>query len=292
MVTLFLMTEKGFNVLNKIGFEYKDVIHKVVIGNDRNLKKDFESEIIGLCIELGLKYEKRINFKSIETPIAIAIAWRWMIKTEKKSSLIVLHDSILPKYRGFAPLVNSLINKEDEIGVTALFASDDYDCGDIIYQSKSKINYPIKISDAIAINNKNYEACVIYLMNLITNGIKIESYAQENHEATYSVWLDEDDYKIDWSMNSDDILRKINAVGSPYNGATSFLNGKKIKIINVECVDDLIIENRHFGKVLKVQDGFPIVICGSGMLKILEAHYDDEFKNSILPLDKFRSRFG
>jgi methionyl-tRNA formyltransferase len=50
----------------------------------------------------------------------IAISWRWMLKV---SNLIVIHDSLLPKYRGFSPLVNMLINGEDTLGVTVLFAT-------------------------------------------------------------------------------------------------------------------------------------------------------------------------
>ena len=49
----------------------------------------------------------------------------------------------MPKYRGFAPLVNSLVNGEKIIGVTALFASEEYDNGDIIMQSSVDITYPI-----------------------------------------------------------------------------------------------------------------------------------------------------
>ena len=46
--------------------------------------------------------------------------------------MIIFHDSLLPKYRGFAPLVNSLINQEKEIGVTAIKASQNYDEGDTV----------------------------------------------------------------------------------------------------------------------------------------------------------------
>ena len=72
----------------------------------------------------------------------MAVSWRWMIK-HPKNKLIVFHDSILPKYRGFAPLVNMLINGEKEIGVSAIFGADEYDSE--IISEKTTISYPIKI---------------------------------------------------------------------------------------------------------------------------------------------------
>jgi methionyl-tRNA formyltransferase len=54
-----------------------------------------------------------------------------------------MHDSLLPKYRGFAPLPNALINGEREVGVTALFASEEYDMGDIVCQRRLAVEYPM-----------------------------------------------------------------------------------------------------------------------------------------------------
>ena len=56
-----------------------------------------------------------------------------------KSKLIVFHDSVLPKLRGFNPLVTSLINGYEEIGVTVLYGTEDFDRGEIILQKKVNI---------------------------------------------------------------------------------------------------------------------------------------------------------
>ena len=77
----------------------------------------------------------------------IVAGWRWLLPSTEK--LIVLHDSLLPRYRGFNPLVSQLIDKEERLGVTAFFASDRYDCGDIINQPSIKVSYPLKINEAI-----------------------------------------------------------------------------------------------------------------------------------------------
>ena len=70
----------------------------------------------------------------------------------------------------------------------------------------------------------------------------------------------------------------------------ALLNGKQIKIQDVEIVSDVIIANRVPGKVIFMRQGCPVVVCGSGLVKIIKASTVDG--KSILPLLKFRSRFG
>lgn len=291
LITLFLMTEKGYAFLKETATKYKSIFNMVIVGNDKSIQKDYETEIINLCHEKNIDYIKKADFREVESEYAIAISWRWLIN-HPAEKLIVFHDSPLPKYRGFAPLVNALINGEEEIGVTAIFGANDFDTGNIIAQSKSKVSYPINISDAIRINNKNYLCCAELVLNKLLRGEKIEATKQVESEATYSVWRDENDYRIDWSKSAVEIRRLIDAVGFPYKGASTFFEGNLIRILSAEEYTDVTIENRDCGKVLFVNDGKPVVICGKGMLKITEAHIEENGKTtSFLPLSKFRIRF-
>jgi methionyl-tRNA formyltransferase len=290
-ITLFLMTEKGYEFLRETATKYKSLFNKVVVGNDKSIQKDYEEEIIAFCIKENIDYVKKVNFKVVASKYVIAISWRWLIK-QPAEKLIVFHDSLLPKYRGFAPLVNALINNESEIGVTAIFGSTNFDTGDIIVQSKSAISYPITIAKAIQLNNKNYLRCAELVLNKLLCGEEINATKQVENEASYSVWLDEDDYKIDWSKSSSDIRRLIDAVGFPYKGALTTFDRKLIRILKAEEYADVRIENRSYGKVLFVSEGKPVVICGKGMLKIIEAHIvEDGKKIPLFPIPKFRIRF-
>jgi methionyl-tRNA formyltransferase len=203
-----------------------------------------------------------------------------------------LHDSILPKYRGFAPLVNSLINKEKEIGVTALFSTDKYDEGEIIFQEKIEIVYPIRINDAIKIIAKLYSEIVIKLLTEIFFNRKLESYPQNNHHATYSLWRDENDYMVDWNKDAESILQFIYSVGYPYQGAiTSIQNGEKFRILECELVDDVKIENRDSGKIIFKENLYPIVVCKTGLLKLTRLVYEENGKDALADL-KFRVKFS
>ena len=291
MFTLFLMTSKGFNVLKHIiHIGHAILIDKVIVGEDKNVLNDYSAEIYNLCGEYGIQAEPRSNFESYNTRYALAISWRWIIPISPIHKLIVLHDSLLPKYRGFSPLVSQLINGEKKIGVTALYASENYDEGNIIYQSSSNIDYPITISEAIEIINKNYIETTAWIFNHASKNIPLPSLPQPHDLATYSLWRDDEDYRINWQDTASRIERFINAVGFPYKGAQCLLNGKVIQIKKAIAVNDVFIENRDVGKVLFVKNNKPVIVCGKGLLLIEKAIYLDG--ESIIPMKKFRSRFS
>lgn len=288
-IVLYLMNQKGYTVLNDLLDTYGATsVEYVVSSKDENIEKDYFEEINQLCksheIDLYSKNDNLPEFKGYK----FAVGWRWLISDI--SNLIVLHDSLLPKYRGFSPLVNMLINGEKEIGVTALFASSNYDEGEIIHQRKVPITYPIKINEAIIMLSKLYSEITLSIINNLIKDEMLLSSPQNNSEATYSLWRDEKDYLINWSEDAKVIKRTIDALSFPFNGAKTYLNGDVVSIFDAEERKDIVIENRTVGKVIFIEDGFPVVVCGIGLLKITSA-FNLNNNNSILPIKKFRSRF-
>ncbi len=283
MIALYLMNKKGLNTLQYlISKEVYHLVAYVVGAKDKNVQNDFFIEIKKLCtLHEIIHFEKgyRIN---INTKYKISIGWRWII-TEFEN-LIVLHDSLLPKYRGFAPLVNCLINGEKEIGVTALFADKEYDTGDIIVQKKIPIKYPITIAKAIEKISVLYAVIVYDLLLDIKKKSKLTGIKQNDILATYSVWLDNEDYFIDWSWEASKIKRKIDATGFPYMGAKAKHEDKIITINDCKVLDDKKIENRTPGKIIGYNHKRPIVICGKGLLQlnVLIDDNGDIFKPKLL----------
>jgi methionyl-tRNA formyltransferase len=288
-VTVFAMTEKGHTVLKSILPNYKNNVEIVIGSRDTQIQKDFYSEIKSLCEYHSTKFIDKKEFISINTKYALAISWRWMINTDDKV-LIVFHDSLLPRYRGFNPLVSALINSEQKIGVTALLATSEYDKGDIITQSLTQIEYPIKIQAAITKILKNYQETCLYVMEKIINNEHFILIPQDEEKATYSLWRDDEDYRINWNHSSIKLKRLIDAVSYPYKGASTILNSNLVRILEAEIVKDVVIENRTPGKVIFVEDDHPIVVCGEGLLKIIEM-IDDQTKTSLIPVKNFRIRF-
>ncbi len=286
---LFLMTEKGYvslkylldnNLHLNIGF--------ICIGRDNAVQNDFSSEIENLCRCHKLAYYYNSDYNTIDRmDYYIAISWRWMLELD---NLIVFHDSLLPKYRGFAPLVNSLINGEKLIGVTALYASAEYDKGNIIEQQKIEITYPVKISEAITKISLLYGKLLYSLIEKINSGVTLYGTPQNESDASYSLWLDEDDYFIDWSKSATSIKRKVDACGFPFLFAKTYCQSKVINIVEANTFPDVYVVNREVGKVIFFNEHNPIVVCGDGLLEITEAHYNEN-KESIFPLKKFRIKF-
>lgn len=291
-IVFYIMTEKGFEVLKRVITINLEIIEYIVVGIDSNVKKDFSNEIMELAKVSNLRFYKRGEEPAADKDIYIfAISWRWMID-HPSHRLVVFHDSILPKYRGFSPLVNMLINGEKRIGVSAIFGASEYDRGDLISQQSSNIEYPIKIHQAIQLNNKNYIRLIEKIITQVSLGGDLIGVPQNEGEATYSIWRGDDDYNIDWRKSAHEIKRFIDSVGYPYFGAqTTDSNGDKIRVLESEVVNDVVCELRHVGKVIFIDGGLPTVICGKGLLRINQACYVGCENNSYLPMKSFRIKF-
>ena len=289
-VTFFLMSQKGYEALSHFLKLFGGSNISFVVGaKDSNVKQDYYKEIKKLCEKNEITFFDRKEKFTVDTDYSIAISWRWIIQTDL-SKLIVLHDSLLPKYRGFAPLVNCLVNGETKVGVTALFASDEYDKGDIIGQKSVDIVYPMKISKAIDVISGCYKDLIAEIGKKIIGGETIQASTQREEDASYSLWLDEEDYVINWELDSVAIKRFIDAVGFPYSGAATYMDGKKMRIAEAETVPDLLIENRKPGKIIFIENEKPVIVCGKGLLKIISL-LDDATMQEMLPLKRFRIKF-
>lgn len=290
-VAFYIMNSKGWHVISQFISSFgSDKVAYIVSEQDLNLQNDPFEKVESLAKQNQIPFYKRTFLDSaVEDGFQgykFAIGWRWLIKNQQ--DLIVFHDSLLPKYRGFSPLVNALINKELQGGVTALFADLKYDEGQIIGQKSVAFVYPLKIESAIKQIEPLYFDLVREIYKVIQAGNHLKALEQDHSQATYSLWLDNEDYFIDWQWSAEKIKRFVDAVGFPYDGAKATINEKVVNFEEVEVVDDVYVEHRerHIGKVIFI-DKMPVIVCASGLLKLLKI--SDEKRN---PLNiNFRSRF-
>ncbi len=267
-IGLYLMNEKGLTVL-KHAIQKRAEIEFVVAAEDRNVAKDFFLELKATATENGIPFFTRAQTELPHAHIRLAIGWRWMI--EPFDNLLVMHDSILPAHRGYSPLVTALIEGEPEIGVSLIFANQAYDSGDIIFQSIIKVSYPITLQEAIQKISGCYLNCLDYLLANLQFGKELKGKKQDEEDATYSIWRDEEDYRIEWCVYSYDIHRFIDSLGFPLKGASTTANGQTIRILKSTILDeDYHFLPRHTGKVLRIEDNKPVVICGDGLLRLEE----------------------
>jgi len=280
------MSQKGHAVLEALIEQgYASHIDRVIAARDPDVVADYYDEILGLCARARIAFFERGEIGVPESTWSLAISWRWLLDVK---NLIVLHDSLLPRYRGFAPLVSALVNGDTQVGVTALLATAEFDQGDVIAQEAMPVEYPARIGDVIERISRLYASLAIDIAAQLTTERSLTVTPQDHARATYSLWRDDDDYAVNWSDSAERIQRFIHAVGFPYKGASTSINGERLRIWDAETTSDLTIENRAPGKVLFVSDGFPTVVCGSGLLRI--TRMTDQKGESVLPLKRARLR--
>jgi len=201
--------------------------------------------------------------------LVFVAGWQYLI-AGAVDTLVVFHDSLLPELRGFAPTVTALISGKPRIGVSAFRPVAAFDAGPIYAQSALDITYPIKIRDAYSALATRYTEAANRVLDAQATG-QLHAKAQVETDATYSVWRGPEDYQIDWSWSAERIQRFVNAVGWPYDGARTTYAGEAITIDDVESIAEMNFEDRHPGKVWKIEHGMPEIICGSGMIRIRSA---------------------
>ncbi|PKL69635.1 MAG: hypothetical protein CVV30_08785 [Methanomicrobiales archaeon HGW-Methanomicrobiales-1] len=297
-----LNTEKGLDVLNfLIKTNIKD-IGAVCSYPEWNVQKNFGDLIEKKCHENDIPYiswnelkkdfKKNINKYHISG--IVAIGWQYLLPLELNRNLpdkiIVFHDSLLPRYRGFCPTATAILKGDGQIGISVLYASEEIDAGDLILQKSVEINDSVYIEEAIKIISKLYCDCAVELIYLVrSNNIKTKK--QDERLATYCIWRNPEDNEIDWNSSARDILNLIRGSGYPYFGAYTSLQNDLIRVWEATVLDyDINFEIRDTGKIWKMENGNPTIICKNGLLKILRATY--EGGGDIFPLKKFRLRFG
>jgi methionyl-tRNA formyltransferase len=194
------------------------------------------------------------------------VGWQYLIK-QLQDGFIVFHDSLLPKYRGFTPTVNALINGETRIGVTAFKPDQGSDTGPILAQLDMPVAYPIRIAQALRQQAALMAQLTLDILSRQQAG-NLKAVAQDHATATYSIWRDEKDYRIDWNESAAAIKRTVDALSFPYAGATTLADDRTLVIDEASEVGDLDFRPRHPGKVWRFDEGRPVVICGRGLIRL------------------------
>lgn len=243
-----------------------------------------------LCREERTPFSDRKNLPPAwlhGADLVFVVGWQFLLP-EIDRRYVIFHDSLLPRYRGFSPTVNALINGESEIGVTALQPTATADNGPIYAQASVKVRYPIKLAEALKLVDVCYEQVAREVLERSAEGILFPE-PQDESKATYSLWRDEQDYRIDWSWPAENIARFVDAVGWPFAGALTSYRGENIRIDVVEVLPDLTFEQRMTGKLWQLENGKPVVVCGQGLLRIIAARQED---GSPVTFDRLRERLG
>ncbi|MEW6107588.1 MAG: methionyl-tRNA formyltransferase [Nitrospirota bacterium] len=178
---------------------------------------------------------------------------------------INVHASLLPKYRGAAPIQWAIIRGEDRTGVTTMLMDEGLDTGDILLQEETEIDDE---DNAYTLGKKLSESGASLLIRTL-RGLKDNSIEplKQKGEPSYAPPLKKEDGRIDWSSKSREIFNLIRGT-YPWPGAYCYLNNEKIIITKAGVIEHT--GSTVPGRIERLFNEEMFVGTGEGIISILE----------------------
>ncbi|MBU0467685.1 MAG: methionyl-tRNA formyltransferase [Candidatus Omnitrophica bacterium] len=213
------------------------------------------------------------SLKKINAELFVVIAYGKFLTAElidlTEYGAINVHGSLLPKYRGAAPINWVIINGETETGVTIIKLNTKMDAGDILSSEKIKI---LEDDTSISLREKMKDCGKSLLLDTL-GGLKkgsLQVRSQDQNEASFASKLTKELGKIDWNKSAKEINDLIRGL-QPWPGVYTFFNGKSLKILSAQIVDVSALP----GQVVEISSEGIVVAAKEGGLLVKQVHLQD-----------------
>jgi methionyl-tRNA formyltransferase len=287
-VDLYLSGLKGASAA-RVAIEFKHLVDSVILAEDDGELGDSYMSTFNLLESHGIKVLSQ-HTAPIHGEICLAVGWKRLIKSSY-TSIFVIHDSLLPRYRGWNPLVTALQNGDRRLGATLILADDEMDHGPIIKFHDFEIHSPARISHALQLVGTSIEFLTEYLFQNLDSAA-LSAVPQDHNRATISLWRNDEDYNINWNLSAEQLQRFIYSVSHPYKGARTFIDSRRIVVVNAEIISWVVpVENPIAGKVIAIEDSGPVIVCGEGFLQLTECRID-HIDGEIFKLRKIKTKLS
>ena len=225
----------------------------------------------------NLNNDKEYNYlKELNPDIVIVIAYGKIIPKKflnlSKHGFINVHASLLPKWRGAAPIQRSIMNLDNQTGISIMKIVEELDAGPIMHQDKIQINENIDTLTLSKVLSKLGANSILNAVNKIEKGEA--KFQEQNHsEATYAKKISKIEGQINWKESAKKVLAKINGL-NPNPGAWFQFNKERYKVWKAKIVN----ENSEPGKTV---DDKLTIACKEQSIKILEIQKEGKNKQAI-----------
>lgn len=299
--------EKSLQALWSAGFEIEAVVTNPDKPQGRGMKlvpspvKKFAEEK-NIKIFQPLKVRKNPEFideiKKINPDVICVVAYGKILPKElldiPRLGCINVHGSLLPKYRGAAPIQWAVLNGDKKTGITTMYMNEGMDTGDMILKEE------VEIGDNET-TGELWERLSNVGANLLVKTLKLIEQGEaprekQGEEFTLAPMLDKEMAKIDWQNKTAEEIKNLVRGLNPILGAYSFINNKKIKFWKVENISDIELEN-EFPEIKEYQYKMKNIVPGtvlfsddkkglyikanSGIIKVLELQAENARKMNI-----------
>jgi methionyl-tRNA formyltransferase len=204
-----------------------------------------KSPIQGISETLNLEYrtppvlnnEEEYNFlDSLDADLAIVVAYGQIIPKKflnlTKKGFINIHASLLPKWRGAAPIQRSIMNLDQETGISIMRIAEKLDTGPVCNNYKIQLNENL---NALEISEKLSSLAAEKILDNVDDILdgKANFIEQDHSNATYASKIQKTEGQINWDENAEKIIGKINGL-YPSPGAFFMFNGERYKILKAQ----------------------------------------------------------
>ncbi len=204
-----------------------------------------KSPIQGISETLNLEYrtppilnnEEEYNFlNSLDADLAIVVAYGQIIPKKflslTKTGFINIHASLLPKWRGAAPIQRSIMNLDQETGISIMRITEKLDTGPVCNNYKIQLNENL---NALEISEKLSNLAAEKILDNVDDILedKANFVEQDHSNATYASKIQKTEGQINWDENAEKIIGKINGL-YPSPGAFFMFNGERYKILKAQ----------------------------------------------------------
>ncbi|WP_120166171.1 methionyl-tRNA formyltransferase [Thermohalobacter berrensis] len=221
------------------------------------------------------------QLEKISPDVIVVIAYGQILKEDllnlPKYGCVNVHASLLPKYRGAAPINWVIINGEKKTGITTMYMDKGLDSGDILLKEGIDIREDEtagELHDRLMYLGADV---LVETLRKIENGT-LERIPQDHDKATYAPMMDRKLGKIDWEKSAEKIKNLVRGT-YPWPGAYTNYKGKKVKIIEVDAIDQF--KEGEPGKVVKVSDEGIYVNAKEGCIVIKRLQFPNKRKMTI-----------
>lgn len=172
--------------------------------------------------------------RAADADIIVANNWRTWLPAEiynaPRLGTLNIHDSLLPKYAGFSPLIWALINGDSHVGVTAHLMDEGLDTGPVIGQQAVPVGPKDRTVDLFHRTIEVIPPLVLNALDSLESG-KLETIEQDLSQASYFHKRSEQDSHIDWNWPATAIERLVRAQSDPYPNAFAFHGQTRLRIL-------------------------------------------------------------
>ncbi|WP_432906235.1 methionyl-tRNA formyltransferase [Micromonospora matsumotoense] len=209
--------------------------------SDHAYERIWSDSVADLAAAHGVPVEVRdrpdddllVPLEKADPDVIVATNWRTWIPPQifelPRLGTLNVHDSLLPAYAGFSPLIWALINGEKEVGVTAHMMDAELDAGNVVLQRSVPVGPRDTTTDLFHKTLELFGPITVDGLALIASG-KTDWTPQDRSKASFFHKRSDEDNRIDWTWSAEELDRLIRAQSDPYPNAYAFHQGRRLRI--------------------------------------------------------------